>query len=166
MGNNDTLTNEEIAALAAAGWRIVGGGLSREDGTVTVRGEKRDCNGVSVISRTRAEWREELKRVSLQADLTRAPALVEETRTAYDALVTRVHTFADQLLAWGHEDAAAQVRREILQGPVVTDQSYHSLLAYHAATNRMRAALVEAQEELAKGQIMHAQAAIRRGLGE
>ena len=44
--------------------------------------------------------------------------------------------------------------------------SARALEAANAASNRMRAALVEAQQELARGQIMHAQAAIRRGLGE
>jgi hypothetical protein len=41
-----------------------------------------------------------------------------------------------------------------------------ALDATNVAQNRMRAALVEAQEELARGQILGAQAAIRRGLGE
>lgn len=76
---NDTLTNEEIAALATAGWRIGGGGITR-DGVVTVRGTRRDGNGVSIILRTRAEWREEINRVSLPTEPVAAPTPAEETQ--------------------------------------------------------------------------------------
>lgn len=41
-----------------------------------------------------------------------------------------------------------------------------ALAATNIAQNRMRAALVEAQQQLGRGEIMHAQAAIRRGLME
>jgi hypothetical protein len=41
-----------------------------------------------------------------------------------------------------------------------------ALAAYRVSSNRMRAALVEAQAELNKGMLLNARAAIRRGLGE
>jgi hypothetical protein len=81
---NDPLTNEEIAALASAGWRIGGGGLY--DGKIKVRGERRDSSGLSVTLRTRAEWRAViagLPRVSLPDDLDALQKQLEETQARY-----------------------------------------------------------------------------------
>jgi hypothetical protein len=102
-------------------------------------------------------------------------------------LIGRVHTFADQLLAWGYKDIAHQVLTEILIGPVVTDDTYATLQETRADLEQavreidelrnalekqsrdyahMRATLVEAQEELSKGGLLNALAAIGRGLNE
>jgi hypothetical protein len=100
-------------------------------------------------------------------------------------LIGRVHTFADQLLAWGYKDIALQVLTEILVGPVVTDDTYatlqetraekeqavreiddlrNTLEAQSRTVAHMRRSLEEAEEELGLGELLHALAAIGRGL--
>jgi hypothetical protein len=107
---NDTLTNEEIAALASAGWRIGGGGLF--DGVVKVGGIK---DGRREL-RTRAEWREEIQRVSLPFD----PNEVYEVRVQIDHKVNVQGTHDEQIRAAWHdgyvraiEDARAERASDI-----------------------------------------------------
>jgi hypothetical protein len=100
-------------------------------------------------------------------------------------LIGRVHTFADQLLAWGYKDIAHQILTEILIGPVVTDDTYatlqetradlqqavreidelrNTLEAQSRTVVHQRRSLEEAEEELGRGELLHALAAIGRGL--
>lgn len=98
-----------------------------------------------------------LKRVSLPTQPVATTDSAEETRAQMDALIARVHTFADQLLAWGHGEAAAQVRREILQGPVETDQQYQTLLAVRAALARRCATLEKIRIAAMRPSTFHAE---------
>ncbi len=99
-----------------------------------------------------------LARVSLPAEPVAVPTPVEETqeKSAMTDPLAPALAYLERMKTFpGQNDSLDHLRAVCA-----------ALTAYHAATNRMRAALVEAQEELARGQIMHAQAAIKRGLAE
>ena len=134
----------------------------------------------------RGEWGEDAPEA---IDLRTALASVSLPNHANQLaeLIGRVHTFADQLLAWGYKDIAHQVLTEILIGPVVTDDTYatlqetradlqqavreiddlrNALEAQSRTVVHQRRSLEEAEEELGRGELLHALAAIGRGLNE
>lgn len=73
----DPLTNDELAQLARAGWRIGGGGLY--DGVVKVGGVK---DGKWVL-KTRAEWREVIASLPT-APVAHQPEETRATMSIYD----------------------------------------------------------------------------------
>ena len=74
--------------------------------------------------------------------------------------------------AHGFDREAARIEAARIAG-VEVDEQHHlvrqqqrTIDAYHASNRLMRAALHEANEAMARGDLLSAQAAIKRGLGE
>lgn len=115
------LTDEEIAVLRAAGWRVAGGGNINGDGVIRLRFRK---DG-KIATSTRAEWRAIIADLSRPPDLSyeRLEELLDRMIAQRDALLVVAEVTLHDYEAGGLSDEDRALRIEAIRNVIESCRS-------------------------------------------